>query len=140
MAGCVTLFFSTLCGVNVGISLQGKKKLLLYYCPFIKIYVCADTDNAIYFVCKCARKCKSKCLLLFASAIVAKIRVFSPSQINLHLKAILQKVDGSLVYFGQMQRSISELLPVIKGTDDVEQIHGPCPISLHFTRHPSSQP
>lgn len=53
---------------------------------------------------------------------------------------ILEEVYGSLVYFGQMQRSISELLPVIKGTDDVEQIHGPCPISLHFTRHPSSKP
>lgn len=102
--------------------------------------MCADTDNPINFVYKCACKCKSKCLLLFASAIVAKIRVFPPSQINPHLKAILQKVDGSLVYFGQMQRSISELLPVIKGTDDVEQIHGPCPISLHFTHHPSSKP
>lgn len=98
------------------------------------------TDTLMYFVCKCACKCKPKCLLLFSSAIVAKIKVFSPPQISLDLKVILQKVYGSLVYFGQMQRSISELLPVIKGTDDVEQIHGPCPISLHFTRHPSSKP
>jgi len=95
-----------------------------------------DMDTHVYFVRKCACKCKLKCLLLF----VAKTKVFSPLKISLYLKVILQKLYGSLVYFGQMQRSISELLPVIKGTDDVEQIHGPCPISLHFTRHPSSKP
>lgn len=76
----------------------------------------------------------------FPQTLLRKIKVFSLPQISLYLKVILQKVYGSLVYFGQMQRSISELLPVIKGTDDVEQIHGPCPISLHFTRHPSSKP
>lgn len=49
-------------------------------------------------------------------------------------------LDGSVVYFGQMQRSISELLPVIKGADHVEQIRGPCPIRPHFTHHLSSKP
>lgn len=78
--------------------------------------------------------------LYFPQPLLKKIKVFSLPQISLYLKMILEEVYGSLVYFGQMQRSISELLPVIKGTDDVEQIHGPCPISLHFTRHPSSKP
>lgn len=40
--------------------------------------------------------------------------------------------------FGQMHRPISELLSVIKGADDVEQIHGPCLISPCSGPHPSS--
>lgn len=40
--------------------------------------------------------------------------------------------------FGQMHRPISELLSVIKGADDVEQIHGPCLISLCSDPHQSS--
>jgi len=40
--------------------------------------------------------------------------------------------------FGQMHRPISELLSVIKGADDVEQIHGPCLISPCFGPHLSS--
>lgn len=39
--------------------------------------------------------------------------------------------------FGQMHRPISELLSVIKGADDVEQIHGPCLISPCSGPHPS---
>lgn len=106
--------------------------------------MCIDTHThthaLTYFLCKGACKPTPKRLLLFFSAAVAKIKVFSPPANKAALKAVLQKVYGSLVYFGPTQRSISELLPVIKGTDDVEQIHGPCPISLHFTRHPSSKP
>lgn len=41
--------------------------------------------------------------------------------------------------FGQLQRAISELLSVIKGANDVEQIHGPCLISPCSGPHPSSK-
>lgn len=61
-----------------------------------------------------------------------------------YVEKLLQRRNGvymvaSFVYFGQTQRSISALLPVIKGADDVEQVHGPCPIRPHFTHDPSSQ-
>lgn len=39
--------------------------------------------------------------------------------------------------FGQMHRPISGFLSVIKVSVDVEQIHGPCLISLCFSPHPS---
>lgn len=40
--------------------------------------------------------------------------------------------------FGQMHTAISGLLSVIKGADDVEQIHGPCLISPCSGPHPLS--
>lgn len=40
--------------------------------------------------------------------------------------------------FGQMHGAISELLSVIKGANDVEQIHGPCLISPRSGPHLSS--
>lgn len=39
--------------------------------------------------------------------------------------------------FGQMHRPIFRFLSVIKVSVDVEQIHGPCLISLCFSPHPS---
>ncbi len=39
--------------------------------------------------------------------------------------------------FGQMHSPISGILSVIKVSVDVEQIHGPCLISLCFSPHPS---
>lgn len=90
----ITLFFRSYVECSLWCQHQYQfagEKLLSYYYLSLTRMCTTQTHTLTSFVCKCACKRKPKCLLFLSAVIVAKIKVFSPQQIRLHLKQILQR-------------------------------------------------